>query len=150
MTTGFRVGRTTGLGFLELQGEHRRLQTDAFTVNRYSVRGALRFELRSNLRTAVGASGVVSRGGAAETELISANSSLDWMPTRTLQLHASLTAWRWDEDDGQRQERLLGGSLGADWRIGRLALQLRYDRGRRENGVEYSEDRVTFRAVRTF
>lgn len=150
MTTGFRLGRTTGLGFLELQGEHRRLQTDAFTVNRYSVRGALRFELRSNLRTAVGASGVVSRGGAAETELISANSSLDWMPTRTLQLHASLTAWRWDEDDGQRQERLLGGRLGADWRIGRLALQLRYDRGRRENGVEYSEDRVTFRAVRTF
>lgn len=93
---------------------------------------------------------MVSRGGAAKTELRSLNSSVDWTPTRTLQLHASVTAWRWDEDDGQRQERLLGGSLGADWRVGRLMTQLRYDRGRRQNGLDYTEDRLTFRAVRAF
>ncbi len=150
MTTGFRLGRTAGPGFFELQGEHRRLHTDAFTINRYSVRGAVRIALRPNLRTAVGASAMVSRGGAAKTELRSLNSSVDWTPTRTLQLHASVTAWRWDEDDGQRQERLLGGSLGADWRVGRLMTQLRYDRGRRQNGLDYTEDRLTFRAVRAF
>jgi hypothetical protein len=54
----------------------------------------------------------------------------------------SLSLWQWSED--VTRERFLGGGLAAEWLLGLLTLQLRYDRLSWEDGLERTEDRCSF------
>lgn len=149
MTTGLRVRWLVPVGGVEFHGEHRRLKTDAFTVNRFSAGSAVRVALGSRLRASAGVSAIFHRGGNLPTDLVVANASFEWGPARQVSLRSTASLWAW-EDDAGRRDRFIGGGLGADWVVGQMTLQLSYDRTWRDDGLNVTEDRVAFGALRRF
>ncbi len=148
MVTGVSLSFRTAAGLFTFLGEQRHRAVNGFEHTDYFLRGGFAFGIRRTIHGTLGTSANLRRGGATDFDLVSAETSVEWLAARSLRLRGRVTTWNWSEDG--RQESLVGGGLGVDWSIGLFTLGARYDRLSWKDGFERSENRLSAQIVRKF
>jgi hypothetical protein len=151
LTTGVRFRGAVPGGTLEMLGEHRRLRSERLDVTGYRFRTSYMWLLGPKLRSAFTANANLSRGDR-DVDIISADWGVDWTATRGLRVRGRLATWgsAWSDGTDKVAERVVGGSLNAEWYVGLFRMQLSYNRDWWIAGFEHAEHRISFRTARRF
>ncbi len=147
--TGVELQWTTSMLRAKLGAEKRFVRTGSFNISTISVRQSLLLTFSPRLSTSFSASEVFSKSDRRDTNLYTADLSINWRPRRNFTIRPHVGAWsRQDEGlavfAGQRNERFLTAGFDFRWSWRSIQAELRYNHNLRNGDIaaDTSEDRV--------
>ena len=155
MTVGVQVTGGSPVGVLSLTAEYDDRSARTYDFSGYSVRGSWDYLLSPRVRGMI-SGGWSSRTNGVEYSTWAGEPRLEWTVTPGLRLVGRLAGYDWVETDPSnfaipdRQERFVGGGLGAEWRVRKFVIGARYDHNVWMLGFERMEDRLYLRVAREF
>ncbi|MDH3214891.1 MAG: hypothetical protein OEN01_01205 [Candidatus Krumholzibacteria bacterium] len=146
-TTGIRWTQRAFGGLLELDGERRGRRTGDFDYTTYRLQTGLSLPLRPKLSGTVRAAGTTTDAEDKRIDVISSNITLIWTPVPSFRMRGRTSTWFWQQEDAG-SEKLLGGGLDVEWRVGLVEATVVFDLIRRNIQSDQTESRLTFNLVR--
>jgi hypothetical protein len=156
MTVGIRASGGSPVGTLSLTAQYDDRSARTFDFSGFQVRGSWGFLLGPRLRGAI-SGGWSNRVNGTEYRIWEGESRLEWTIVPGLRLVGRLAAYDWVDIENSdlsspadREERFVGGGIGAEWRLHKFVVGARYDHNVWTLGFERMEDRVYVRIAREF
>jgi hypothetical protein len=145
--TGARYNRSSGRTTLQLLAERRDYESNGFAALTYRGRGTATRAINPKMNAALSVSGSRTEAEGLRNYLVSIDPTLRWTPTRALHVLARGTAWFWNQNNSPR-ETFVGGSVGVEYRVGKVEVMARYEHNRSDFDITRVENRFMARLVR--
>jgi hypothetical protein len=153
MTTGLQFQTPTQFGQLDAGAEWVRNRFDPITTDIFSVFGGFGYRFGPRVNGSLRANWSTRRN-ETRYDIFQGRAALEWFAMPGLRVTGQLSAYDWSQQLGRGLKpihgRFIGGGLGAEFRIGLMRLEGRYDHLMWSNSSSSGQNRLYFRFSRVF
>ncbi len=147
LSAGFH--RPTAIGRFDLDASRRARENSRSDYTSTELRAGFAPRSIAAVQSSLGASIGRTAALSQEVRIFTSNATVNWMPTTTTRVNASMESWLW-YPSGSQAEKTYIWSAELGWAVGGIEAELRYVYQRRAAAMEYTQRRLFGRFKRRF